>query len=90
MQGELEVVRLQYAELLYRWGQNLERVEVLKLCRSAHASHPAGAYAKSLLREASGMGDKAAVGVFSISRTLKCSICHLPVTSTSSRLRSFD
>lgn len=56
-QADLEMIRLAYAELLYRWGMNLERAQVLKLCRSATGDERSRhGLAATLLKEANGLG----------------------------------
>lgn len=61
-QLELELIRLSYAELLYRWGQHVERAHVLKLCRSAVKPSERNQVAVARLREANGLGPTATIG----------------------------
>lgn len=49
MQVELESIRINYAELLFRWGRNLDRIEVVKLFRLATVRHP-NAFALSIMQ----------------------------------------
>ncbi|GAA5886525.1 hypothetical protein JCM6882_001674 [Rhodosporidiobolus microsporus] len=64
---ELELIRLAYAELLFRWGLDLERVHVLKLCRVAAPAAGAAAggkgdkVARGLVRRANGLGEGTAI-----------------------------
>ncbi|GAA6049970.1 hypothetical protein JCM3770_007074 [Rhodotorula araucariae] len=60
-QLELELIRLAYAELLCRWGLDIERAHVLKLCRSAVAPSPRNQLAVAMLREANGLGPSATI-----------------------------
>ncbi|TNY21305.1 hypothetical protein DMC30DRAFT_416147 [Rhodotorula diobovata] len=60
-QLELELIRLSYAELLYRWGQHVERAHVLKLCRSAVKPSERNQVAVARLREANGLGPTATI-----------------------------
>ncbi|BGP42803.1 hypothetical protein JCM10449v2_006815 [Rhodotorula kratochvilovae] len=60
-QLELELIRLAYAELLYRWGLDIERAHVLKLSRSAVAPSPRNQLAVAMLREANGLGPTATI-----------------------------
>ncbi|GAA5984809.1 hypothetical protein JCM10908_003515 [Rhodotorula pacifica] len=56
-QIDLELIRLAYAELLYRWGLNIERAQVLKLCRSATGNERSRqGLAAAILKEANGLG----------------------------------
>ena len=61
-QLELELIRLSYAELLYRWGQHVERAHVLELCRSAVKPSERNQVAVARLREANGLGPTATIG----------------------------
>ena len=49
VQIELEAIRISYAELLFRWGKTLDRVEVVKLFRMARVRHP-NAFALSIMQ----------------------------------------
>ncbi|GAA5995621.1 uncharacterized protein JCM10292_005285 [Rhodotorula paludigena] len=61
-QLELELIRLAYAELLYRWGLDLERAHVLKLCRGAAvAPSKRNQLAVDLLKAANGLGPTASI-----------------------------
>ncbi|GAA5921064.1 hypothetical protein JCM3775_004075 [Rhodotorula graminis] len=60
-QLELELIRLAYAELLYRWGEHVERAHVLKLCRSAVKPSARNQVAVARLREANGLGPTATI-----------------------------
>ncbi|GAA6036347.1 hypothetical protein JCM8097_001678 [Rhodosporidiobolus ruineniae] len=53
---ELELIRLAYAELLFRWGLDVERLHVLKLCRSAQSTSPKYRVGKELVERANGLG----------------------------------
>ncbi|GAA6014736.1 hypothetical protein JCM11491_001958 [Sporobolomyces phaffii] len=55
---ELELIRLAYAELLYRWGLDEERAQVLKLCRAARISIPKYAYAAKRIAVLNGIDEK--------------------------------
>jgi hypothetical protein len=68
-QLELELLRLAYAELLYRWGLDYERLQVLKLCRSSSSSSSAplgsasqGGFGASLVRTGNGLGANSTIG----------------------------
>lgn len=65
-QLELELLRLAYAELLYRWGLDHDRLQVLKLCRSSSKNH--GAYGPGfgadLVKTGNGLGAMAAIGAY--------------------------
>ncbi|GAA5868359.1 hypothetical protein JCM8547_002164 [Rhodosporidiobolus lusitaniae] len=52
---ELELVRLTYAELLFRWGLDVERLHVLKLCRSPRAPTVKNQLAATLIHNANGL-----------------------------------
>ncbi|GAA5838036.1 hypothetical protein JCM11251_006830 [Rhodosporidiobolus azoricus] len=59
---ELELIRLAYAELLFRWGMDLERVHVLKLTRvAAPGSSKGDALAREMVKRANGLGDGTAI-----------------------------
>ncbi|GAA5942949.1 Mtc5p [Sporobolomyces koalae] len=55
---ELELIRLAYAELLHRWRCDEERVQVLKMCRSARVTTPKYAYAAQRVAHLNGLDDK--------------------------------
>lgn len=69
-QADLEMIRLAYAELLYRWGMNLERAQVLKLCRSATGDERSRhGLAATLLKEANGLGVETGIGKLKLLRS---------------------
>jgi len=59
---ELELIRLAYAELLYRWGLDEERVQVLKLCRGARVSTAKYAYSTKRIAVLNGIDEKTGLG----------------------------
>ncbi|BGP34712.1 hypothetical protein JCM10296v2_006534 [Rhodotorula toruloides] len=61
-QLELELIRLSYAGLLNRWGRDVERSQVLKLCRAAVEQPSARlAVARDRIQEMNGLGKTAAI-----------------------------
>ncbi|BGP10732.1 hypothetical protein JCM10049v2_006624 [Rhodotorula toruloides] len=61
-QLELELIRLSYAELLNRWGRDVERAQVLKLCRAAVEQSSARlAVARDRIQEMNGLGKTATI-----------------------------
>lgn len=61
---ELELIRIAYAELLFRWGMDVERVHVLKLCRSPRAPTPKNQLAATLIHNANGFGPATSIRAF--------------------------
>ncbi|GAA5968489.1 hypothetical protein JCM11641_007655 [Rhodosporidiobolus odoratus] len=82
---ELELIRLAYAELLFRWGLDLERAHVLKLCRSARSTQSGASIAAGMIREANGLGAATSIemppccahcGAYVRSGEEACTRCH--------------
>ncbi|POY75900.1 hypothetical protein BMF94_0983 [Rhodotorula taiwanensis] len=76
-QVELELIRLTYAELLYRWGMHNERARVLKLCRSATTgAQGRQGVSEALLRDANGLGRDSTIDAPILCRLRHCAQPH--------------
>ncbi|BGP19369.1 hypothetical protein JCM10213v2_007458 [Rhodosporidiobolus nylandii] len=75
---ELELIRLAYAELLFRWRMDIERVHVLKLCRSARAPSLKNQLATTLIQQANGLDPVASIGTFPSSPVLSPELTSAP------------
>lgn len=64
-QTELELIRLAYAELLYRWKLDHDRIQVLKLCRSGNLNKRGGTqFNRTILLQGNGFGGSHGIGQY--------------------------
>ncbi|KAK4047078.1 hypothetical protein OIV83_005641 [Microbotryomycetes sp. JL201] len=61
--NELELIRLAYAELLYRWGFDFERLQVLKYCRSAPTNDKASDFGVAIVQDANGFSKNTCIAL---------------------------
>ncbi|KAK4047185.1 hypothetical protein OIO90_006294 [Microbotryomycetes sp. JL221] len=68
--NELELIRLAYADLLHRWGFDLERLQVLKYCRSAPKLTKANDFGVTIVQAANGFSEYTTIEI-----TKTCASC---------------